>query len=499
MDLSSLNGYQSLVTLRVSQMRSQFTDLQRQLGTGQKSETYGGLGSQRGLDVALRARLSEVQTWQSSIQTVGLRMDIAGKTLERITDIAMEVADAADPNSFDVLPDGKTTGQNITQASLAELVGLLNTDVGGRHLFGGRAVDDDPVATLNTIMVGDGTHAGFSQVVDERRQADLGPTVAAGNLGRIDVSSAGTTVTFAEDGVHPFGFKVTGVNSGLSNATVTGPAGSPASTDVDFTGQPATGQVIRVYVDLPDGTSTDIALTVGDGVEDNTFAVGATPADTAANFQAALTDALANEAATTLRAASAMAAADNFFNTTSGAAPQRVDGPPFDTATALVDGTANTIAWYQGDNTADDPRSGVTARIDDSLTVSYGMRANEEGLVNVIKSLAVYSNETFTANDDVDEQRHAALAERVYEQLADQSGSNTLRSLVVEASTIGYTIDRAEQRQTAMSGSLTEAVEAIEGVNMEEVAAKILSLQTLLEANYTTMARMADMSLTNFI
>ncbi len=499
MDISSLNGYHSTVTLRLTQMRSQFTDLQRQLGTEQKSETYGGLGGKRGLDVALRSRLTEVQSWQNTIDHVGLRLDIAGQTLERVTDIALEVADAADPNSFDVLPNGLTTGQNIAHASLAELVGLLNTDVGGRYLFGGRKVDDDPVAKVDPLLKGDGTRAGFNQVVEERRQADLGPTVAAGNLGRLDVSSAGTTVTVAEDGAHPFGFKLEGVNSTLSNVTVTGPAGSPATMDVDFAGQPATGETIRVFFTLPDGSDTDIELTVGDGVEEGTFALGATPADTAANFEAALTDTLATTAATTLRSASAMAAADNFFNTTSGTEPQRVDGPPFDTATALVDGGATTIEWYQGDNTADDPRAGVTARVDDSLSVSYGMRANEEGLVNVIKSVAVYATQTFTAGDDIDEERHAALAERVYDELADQSGSNTLRSLVVEVATMTYTVDRAEQRQVAMAGTLTEAVEGIEGVNLEEVAAKLLGLQTLLQANYTTMARMADMSLTNYI
>ena len=56
-------------------------------------------------------------------------------------------------------------------------------------------------------------------------------------------------------------------------------------------------------------------------------------------------------------AASAVAAGNDFFNTDASHPPQRVDGPPFDTATALVDGTAaNTVAWYTGDNATDDPR-----------------------------------------------------------------------------------------------------------------------------------------------
>ena len=50
-------------------------------------------------------------------------------------------------------------------------------------------------------------------------------------------------------------------------------------------------------------------------------------------------------------AASAVQAGNDFFNTDANNPPQRVDGPPFDTATAMIDGTpANTVAWYTGDD-----------------------------------------------------------------------------------------------------------------------------------------------------
>ncbi len=49
---------------------------------------------------------------------------------------------------------------------------------------------------------------------------------------------------------------------------------------------------------------------------------------TAANFQAALDTAIQEQAQTSLKAASAVEAADNFFDYAAGGAPQRVDGPP---------------------------------------------------------------------------------------------------------------------------------------------------------------------------
>ena len=56
-------------------------------------------------------------------------------------------------------------------------------------------------------------------------------------------------------------------------------------------------------------------------------------------------------------------------------------GPPFDAATGMIAGTAaNTVIWYTGETGSDPARSTATARIDQSLAVSYGARANEDGI-----------------------------------------------------------------------------------------------------------------------
>ena len=80
----------------------------------------------------------------------------------------------------------------------------------------------------------------------------------------------------------------------------------------------------------------------------NQFAIGANTAATAANLQAALAAAVTQIGKTTLPAASAVAASNNFFDDP----PMRVSGTPA-TATALVAGTpANTVFWYTGGTTA---------------------------------------------------------------------------------------------------------------------------------------------------
>ena len=156
----------------------------------------------------------------------------------------------------------------------------------------------------------------------------------------------------------------------------------------------------RFAFNLPDGSKEELTLTAtansppGPGE----FTIDALPANTAANFQAALSGAVQKLAATSLSAASAMAAANNFFNVDAGQPPMRVNGPPFDSATSLIAGTpANTVTWYTGEMGTDLARGTAVAKVDDALTVSYGARANEQAIRATIANIAVYAVTTFSA------------------------------------------------------------------------------------------------------
>ena len=56
MTVSSINGTSAAMIQSLVSLRSQLDDLTRQISTGQKSTTYAGLGSQRGVAVSLRSR-----------------------------------------------------------------------------------------------------------------------------------------------------------------------------------------------------------------------------------------------------------------------------------------------------------------------------------------------------------------------------------------------------------------------------------------------------------
>ena len=62
-------------------MRRRLDDLQRQLGSGQKSTNYAGLGLDRGISVSLRRQLDTTASFDNTIAAVGVRMSVGVWTL----------------------------------------------------------------------------------------------------------------------------------------------------------------------------------------------------------------------------------------------------------------------------------------------------------------------------------------------------------------------------------------------------------------------------------
>ena len=433
MSVTGVGSSSALMVQAVVDMRARLADLQRQLGSGQKSTTYAGIGLDRGLTVGLRSQLSAIGSYRDTITMVGVRIDIAQTSLGRMDELSNEVKRATQLATFDLDNAGQTTGQKNARLHLDEMLGLLNTRAGDRYLFSGRAGDQPAVETTAHILDGDGLRAGFKQVLAERRLADLGD-----GLGRLDIpAAAGDVVTVSEEVAGPFGFKLASVASTLTNAAVAGPAGAPPAITVDFTaGNPNAGETITVALTLPDGSSKSVTLTATTASPGaNEFTIGATTGDTATNLQAALASAVGDLADISLPAASASAAATDFFNVDAANPPRRVAGPPFDTASALVAGTpANTVTWYIGEAGSDPARSTAVARADQAVTVAYGMRANEQAIRLSVQNIAVFASVSFSASDPDAANKYHEMANQVGSGLSTTPGQQKIRDVAERSS-----------------------------------------------------------------
>jgi len=485
------------------QNQERLADLNRQIATGERATTYGGLGSTRVQSISLRSDVSRLEAFQSSIQRVNIRVDITVLSLERLEEIRREGRDAISPNNFVDLGNGNTFTQQSTSLLLTETVALLNSQADGRYIFGGNDVLSQPVVDLDLILNGDAARAGLREVTDERLRADLG----ANGLGRLDLSIdplTPTVVSLREDSATAFGFDIVSIDDDLSGVDVIFAAGEPATVDVDFAAQPEIGDTVRFFLNLPDGTQETITLTAGGQPSDpGAFAIGASEAETAANFEAVLRAEISRVASTELSAVSRLISADNFFNTEAGRLPQRIDtsgGLP-ETATGLVDATAqDTVFYYTGQNDANDPRVGLTARVDETISVNYGLRANEEALRNNLATLAAFSIADFTSGTNQENQAaYAALASRANDALAIRVSEPSIQSVIQEIAGIQAIAGNADQRHTIAINALDGIREDIERADPTEVALQLLGLQTAIEASFSASARISELSLLEFI
>ncbi len=482
--------------------RQQLDDLQRQLASGKKSETYGNLGAGRITSLDMRAKLSEVSSYRDTItgfQNRAKQLDLNLTYLGKISD---DVRSASILPQYNLDSSGQTTTQKQMRTRFDEAIDMLNTQINGEYLFSGRTTDKRPVLDGTTILNGDSAgRAGVKQMIAERKAADYG---TAPDIGRIIKGGAGTNATMTEDGAHPFGFKLTAASTTGAGITSSLTAGPPANIAFNVAANPSPGDEVRFELTMPDGTKETIALAAraapASSVADaGGFEIGVTPTVTATNLRASIAAALNRESVTTLPASSAKAASDAFFKGSTGTPPLRVSGPPA-TATALVAGTAaNTVIWYQGDDTSAVPRLTKQAKIDTGITIGIGVQANEEGFQRVMSNLAAFVSETYTASNPNDQGRYNALSDLIRTDLGQQSGVQRVQDIQTEIALTTNQMKLADDRHKTKINMVQTVISDVEDANQEETAAKLLSLQTKMQAAYQTTAIISRLNLTDYL
>jgi flagellar hook-associated protein 3 FlgL len=500
----SITGPGSITALNLTaqnNMYNQLSTLGEELGTGEAAQTYSGLNSQAGLALALSAQLSALNGYSSTATTVGTTLSIAQSALSQLSEVSSTVAQSlSDQGTFSLDSNGQTQTQEEAASYLNQIVALLNTQVGTNYLFSGSAVNTPSVASSDDILNGTGTQAGLTQVITQRAQAD-----GVGALGRLDIATVpagSSTVSISQDATgSPFGFQLSGVTSSLTGATATGPTGSPPTISVDLGSNPNAGDSISFALTLPDGSSQTITLqaTTSSPPGTNQFTIGANADATAGNLQSALTSAVGNLAQTALPAASAIAAANNFF----AIPPQVVDAtgtpPDYSTATSLTDGTtANTVFWYTGGNSTT-PAQTATAQVGPSLTVDYGLQANEPAITSLIANVAVLAATTYSSSDANAQASYQALSQSVSTNLAGQSGTQSISDIEAQIASAQTTVQNATTLNTQTQNTLQDMLQGFEGVNQDQIGEQILTLQNTLSASMSVTARLAQLSLVNYL
>jgi len=159
----------------VTNMNNQLNTLSEELSTGQAAQTYSGLGSQAGVTLSLNAQLSAINGYSNTATTVGTTLSVAQSVLTQLDGSGSTVVQTINQQgAFSLNNNGQTTTQTAAQTQLQQILSLLNTQVGDNYIFSGSALNQPSVASTDAILNGNGAQAGFTQVISERQQADLG-------------------------------------------------------------------------------------------------------------------------------------------------------------------------------------------------------------------------------------------------------------------------------------------------------------------------------------
>jgi len=497
MTIDGVGARTSFLGTQLLNLQNQFNELQTQLATGKKSDSYAGMGVNRGFAIGLRQQISAIDSFTDTATNVTTRLNVADTALTRIAAIGTTVQGAASSSSTQITSNGQTSSQKTAHDSLDEMLQLLNIQSGDRYLFSGRATDTPAAASIDDILNGVGAKAGLKQLIAERNQADLGT-----GTGRLVLATpTATSISIAEDAAgSPFGLKLAAILSSSPSVTLTGPTGSPPAETLDLGAtNPNPGDTLTFAFNLPDGSTENIQLTASatTPLKAGQYLIGANSTASAANLNAALTTAVGALANGALVAASALKASSEFFTS---APPQRVNGPPFNTATSLIAGTpANTLSWYTGETGPDPARGTAVARVDQAGTVQYGARANEQAFTSQLQTIAAFAAVTTLPADPNANAQISALYSRVAQKLLPQTGQQSIQDIEADFAGAQIAMKSAGDRQAQTKNTAETMLQSIEGISDAEVTTKMLAVQNTLNASFQTTAMLFQTSLLKYL
>jgi flagellar hook-associated protein FlgK len=157
------------------------------------------------------------------------------------------------------------------------------------------------------------------------------------------------------------------------------------------------------------------------------------------------------------------------------------------------------VSWYTGETAGDPARNSATASIDDSIAVSYGIRANEDGIRSVLQNIAVFAAVSTNQSDPNASAQIGALSQRINLSLDDTSSHQTVQDIQVDLAGAERAMSAAKDRHRQAITMLHDMIQGVEGVSTDEVAAQILTLQTALQASLQTTAILYQTSLVKYL
>ena len=526
--INQLNLARTLAT------QTRLFNAQIQISTGRVSQDYKGLALDSRRLVSLKNAQLEANNYIGSIDVTDRRMQEMESTVTGAMDIASRLrvllVDALNLDNASVM------ALNLQAESLLkELVGQLNVKQDDRFLFAGSRTDTLPI-DLDVLLA---TSPPLVDAVEFTGAATTSGTGIKSLTGIVNVQVESSTNGDAFQLAFNSGtnvFTMTNLNGGASDTfTLTAPPSAGQTQDITFTvgGERVVLTIDENFDDTTSittdtvtgnvsggaGTFTSVSVTgtTGDisGIDSNTIEITGTALNatltltsTDGNFvlnNVDLTDTNPQSLTLTNGATNATFNLDidvgiALDNAAVLDADTEIRLDNFLENVAASDGTIN-LTQVRPDDTGYDSsnpsyyrgaKDTLSVRIADDMTVDYGITADDPAFEKLIRALYTVKNATVTPGNIDRATLETALG------LAVES-IGELPVVVSEIGTSRLTFQNFKNKHEDFQVFTQETVSQIENVDVAEAVARLSSEQLLLEASYTLIAQLRQLSLANFL
>jgi flagellar hook-associated protein 3 FlgL len=127
------------------------------------------------------------------------------------------------------------------------------------------------------------------------------------------------------------------------------------------------------------------------------------------------------------------------------------------------------------------------------------MRANESAITSLVANVAALAATSFSASNPNAQASYNALSQSVAANLDGQPGTQSITDIEADLTNAQTTMSNATTLNTQTQTTLTDMMQSIDGVNQNQIGEQILTLQNSLSASLSVTARLAQLSLVNYL
>jgi Flp pilus assembly protein TadB len=116
-----------------------------------------------------------------------------------------------------------------------------------------------------------------------------------------------------------------------------------------------------------------------------------------------------------------------------------------------------------------------------------------------IQGMAIFAAVSFTGSDPNEEAQYAAIKQRIASALQGSATEQKLSDISGQIAGAQVALENAKERHEQTATTLQNLLQSVDGAPTEEVAARILAMQTSLQATLQTTALLLRTSLLQYL